>query len=254
MGEGFVCKRMKELGILDHLIGKPDYGADGQWRAFDPWERQGGKNTTGAIVDSGVLNPEFLKGKKGGRLWPKMRLKDRIDAIIAREKTETGTQRVCLQVKETETKFVCFGLDASGSRTHHSLERLELGLLADAMHPLDRSVQDVVYKLPRCYPHVLGIGPTETKRWIGVNTSSVSTAATARLSRIRKASALPPTFALSSDWRMSVVSTARRNRPSSKRKRMTRRSERSNPLSQHRFRPLPRRRPGSWQRILAIPV
>jgi hypothetical protein len=41
-----------------------------------------------AVVDSGVLNPELLKGKKGGRIWPKMRLKDRIDAIIAHEYEE----------------------------------------------------------------------------------------------------------------------------------------------------------------------
>jgi hypothetical protein len=39
-------------------------------------------------VDSGVLNPELLKGKKGGRIWTKMRLKDRIDAIIAHEYEE----------------------------------------------------------------------------------------------------------------------------------------------------------------------
>jgi hypothetical protein len=37
---------------------------------------------------SGVLNPELLRGKKGGRIWPKMRLKDRIDAIIAHEYEE----------------------------------------------------------------------------------------------------------------------------------------------------------------------
>jgi hypothetical protein len=30
----------------------------------------------------------LLKGKKGGRFWPKMRLKDRIDAIIAHEYEE----------------------------------------------------------------------------------------------------------------------------------------------------------------------
>ena len=35
-----------------------------------------------------MLNPELLKGKKGGRIWPKMRLKDRIDAIIAHEYEE----------------------------------------------------------------------------------------------------------------------------------------------------------------------
>jgi hypothetical protein len=52
------------------------------------YERQGGNNTTGAVVDSGVLNPELLKRKKGGRIWPKMRLKDRIDAIIVHEYEE----------------------------------------------------------------------------------------------------------------------------------------------------------------------
>jgi hypothetical protein len=88
VGEGYVRRRMKELGIPDQQIGQPDYGGDGRWRAFDPYERQGGKNTTGAVVDSGVLNPELLKGKKGGRIWPKMRLKDRIDAIIAHEYEE----------------------------------------------------------------------------------------------------------------------------------------------------------------------
>ena len=88
VGEGYVRRRMKELGIPYHQIGQPDYGGDGRWRAFDPYERQGGKNTTGAVVDSGVLNPELLKGKKGGRIWPKMRLKDRIDAIIAHEYEE----------------------------------------------------------------------------------------------------------------------------------------------------------------------
>jgi hypothetical protein len=50
--------------------------------------RKGGANTTGAVVDSGVLNPQLLKGQKGGRIWPKMRLKDRIDATIAHEYEE----------------------------------------------------------------------------------------------------------------------------------------------------------------------
>ena len=45
----------------------------------------GGENTTGVIVNSGVLNPDLLKGKKGSRIWPKARVRDRIDAIIAHE-------------------------------------------------------------------------------------------------------------------------------------------------------------------------
>jgi hypothetical protein len=81
-------RRMKQLGIPDHQIGQPDYGGDGRWGAFDPYERQGGKNTTGVVIDSGVLNPELLKGMKGGRIWASMRLKDRIDAIIAHEYEE----------------------------------------------------------------------------------------------------------------------------------------------------------------------
>ena len=79
---------MKELGIPDEMIGEPTYGGEGGWRAFDPQGRQSGANTTGVVVDSGVLNPELLKGKKGGRIWRKMRLKDRIDASIAHEYEE----------------------------------------------------------------------------------------------------------------------------------------------------------------------
>ena len=80
--------RMQELGIPNNMNGQPDYGRDGQWRAFDWRDGAGGRNTTGVIVDSGVLNPDLLKGKKGGRIWPGMRLRDRIDAIIAHEYEE----------------------------------------------------------------------------------------------------------------------------------------------------------------------
>jgi hypothetical protein len=88
VGERYVKKRMRELGIPQGQIGQPTYDFDGKWRAFDPYTKTGGTNTTGAVVNSGVLNPEVLKGKKGGRIWPKMRLKDRIDAIIAHEYEE----------------------------------------------------------------------------------------------------------------------------------------------------------------------
>ena len=80
--------RMQELGIPDNMNGQPDYGRDGEWRAFDWRDGEGGRNTTGVVVDSGVLNPELLKGKKGGRIWPSMRLRERIDAIIAHEYEE----------------------------------------------------------------------------------------------------------------------------------------------------------------------
>ncbi len=88
VGERYVRGRMKDLGIPHHERGQPDYDGDGQWRAFDPQGRKGGANTTGAVVDSGVLNPDLLKGKKGGRIWPRMRLRDRIDATIAHEYEE----------------------------------------------------------------------------------------------------------------------------------------------------------------------
>ena len=88
VGESYVRQRMQELGIPKDQRGQPNYGGDGRWRTFDPQGREGGENTTGVAVDSGVLNPELLKGEKGGRIWPKMRLKDRIDATIAHEYEE----------------------------------------------------------------------------------------------------------------------------------------------------------------------
>jgi hypothetical protein len=88
VARGYVRRRNRELGIPEHMNGQPDYAGDGRWIAFDPYEREGGRNTTGVVVDSGVLNPELLKGKKGGRIWAKMRLKDRIDAIISHEYEE----------------------------------------------------------------------------------------------------------------------------------------------------------------------
>jgi hypothetical protein len=88
VGECYVRRRNNELGIPNDMNGQPDSAGDGRWRSFDPYRRIGGANTTGVVVDSGVLNPELLKAQKGGRLWPKMKLKDRIDAIIAHEYEE----------------------------------------------------------------------------------------------------------------------------------------------------------------------
>src|SRR4051794_27946324 len=83
--------RMDELGIPEGKNGAPDFDGDGKWRAFDPEGRSGGNITSGVYLNSGVLNPELLKGKKGGRIWPKARLRDRIDAIIAHEWAEDQT-------------------------------------------------------------------------------------------------------------------------------------------------------------------
>lgn len=86
--ERYVERRIRQLGIPEHMNGEPDYGGDGRWRRFDPYSKTGGNNTTGVSIDSGVLNPELLKGEKGGRIWPRMRLRDRIDATIAHEYEE----------------------------------------------------------------------------------------------------------------------------------------------------------------------
>ena len=76
-----------------------DFDGDGRWRAFIAGNRVGGNLTTGITINSGVINPELLKGKKGGRLWPKARLRDRIDAVIAHEYEEDrlGTHEKALK-------------------------------------------------------------------------------------------------------------------------------------------------------------
>ena len=86
IAEKWVHKRMQELGIPQDRIGEPQLG--GGRRVFDPSGRQGGANSTGVMVDSGVLNPDLLKGKKGGRIWPRLSAKNRADAIIAHEYEE----------------------------------------------------------------------------------------------------------------------------------------------------------------------
>ena len=97
--EEYCTVRMQELGIPDNMNGEPDYDGDGKWHAFDPAGRTGGSNTTGVLIDSGVLNPDLLDGEKGARLWPRMRLLDRIDAIIPHEYEELrlGTHFQCAE-------------------------------------------------------------------------------------------------------------------------------------------------------------
>jgi hypothetical protein len=70
------------------MNGEPDCNGDGRWHVFDPHGRTGGGSITGVVIDSGVLNPDLLKGKKGRRLYPKTRLRDRIDSAIAHEYEE----------------------------------------------------------------------------------------------------------------------------------------------------------------------
>jgi hypothetical protein len=86
--EQLCALRIQGLGIPDELIGQPNYELDGRWHAFNPYGRQGGENTTGVVLDSGVLNPELLKGQKSGKLWAKARLSDRMDSAISHEYEE----------------------------------------------------------------------------------------------------------------------------------------------------------------------
>jgi hypothetical protein len=84
----YCVTRMHELGIPDDRNGAPDHEGDGRWLAFQPRDKSGGNITSGVVVNSGCLNPELLKGRKGCRIWPKASLRDRIDAIIAHEYEE----------------------------------------------------------------------------------------------------------------------------------------------------------------------
>jgi hypothetical protein len=95
----YCALRMQELGIPENLFGTADLGGDGRWRAFLARERQGGTLMEGIAVNSGVLNPELLKGKPGVRVFAKARLRDRIDAIIAHEFEEDrlGTHELALK-------------------------------------------------------------------------------------------------------------------------------------------------------------
>jgi hypothetical protein len=95
----YCALRMEELGIPDDKLGADDPYRRTPWRAFVAEERTGGHITEGITINSGVLNPELLKGRKGGRIWPGARLRDRIDAIIAHEWEEFrhGTHEAALK-------------------------------------------------------------------------------------------------------------------------------------------------------------
>ena len=85
----YCALRMSDLGVPSEKIGAPDYKHGISWCAFNPHDRDGGGITTGIVVDSGVFNPELLKGKTGARVWENSRLRDRIDAVIAHEYEES---------------------------------------------------------------------------------------------------------------------------------------------------------------------
>jgi hypothetical protein len=68
VAESYVKRRMHELGIPEDKIGADDLRPHMRPCAFDPHGRDGGSITSGITVNSGVLNPELLKGQKGGRI------------------------------------------------------------------------------------------------------------------------------------------------------------------------------------------
>ncbi len=95
----YCALRMEALGVPGHRIGDADPYRRTPWRAFVAEERTGGHITAGITVNSGVLNPDLLKGRKGGRVWARARLKDRIDAVICHEFEEDrhGTHAAALK-------------------------------------------------------------------------------------------------------------------------------------------------------------
>jgi hypothetical protein len=76
---------MQKLGIPDDKLGADDLRKNMTWCAFDPEGREGGNITSGITVNSGVLNPDLLKGHRGARVWAHESLRRRIDAVIAPE-------------------------------------------------------------------------------------------------------------------------------------------------------------------------
>jgi hypothetical protein len=98
--EEYCAVRMEELGVPDDKLGEPDYEGSGRWHVFDPHGRTAGSTITGVVVNSGVFNPDLLKGEKGGRIWPKARLRDRIDATIAHELAESESYTHQAALKE----------------------------------------------------------------------------------------------------------------------------------------------------------
>ena len=88
-----VENRMMEIGIDPNRIGAAKYGYP--HRAFWPEERTGGGNAPGRklTLDSGVFNPDLMTDRAGAdKVWAKARLRDRIDAVIAHEDTESLTR------------------------------------------------------------------------------------------------------------------------------------------------------------------
>jgi len=94
VGEAYVQKLMRELGIAEQRIGAPDYTRGGVKRAFLPEDTRGRTNDEWGrlYVDSGILNPELNAAENGleaARIWAEARLRDRVKAVVAHEDIES---------------------------------------------------------------------------------------------------------------------------------------------------------------------
>jgi hypothetical protein len=94
--EHYVEGRMHSLDIPENLMGASDPDNHVPWRVFFPHERIGGSVVLGGriYVDSGVLNPKLLAQHPepaAAEVWANATLRDRIDAIIVHELTESYT-------------------------------------------------------------------------------------------------------------------------------------------------------------------
>jgi hypothetical protein len=94
VGEAYVQKTMRGLGIAEHRISAPNYERGGVKRAFLPADTRGGTNDQWGrlYVDSGILNPELNateNGPEAARIWADSRLRDRVQAVVAHEDIES---------------------------------------------------------------------------------------------------------------------------------------------------------------------
>lgn len=88
--EVYARRRMREVGVPDHLIGTVDVDNRIERRAFFPHQCTGGDNIhrRGINLDSGIFNPALLDkfpDPEVRSVWVHARLRDRADAVIAHE-------------------------------------------------------------------------------------------------------------------------------------------------------------------------
>ncbi len=98
--EVYARRRMREVGVPEHLIGAVDVENRIERRAFFPHQSGGGRNIyrRGINLDSGILNPALLDvfpDPEVRSMWAHARLRDRAEAVIAHEFEEaTGVRPV----------------------------------------------------------------------------------------------------------------------------------------------------------------